>query len=343
MTAPCSDYSMGGLEGPPNPPTLGGVPAKPGHPSTTAPNPPTLGGVPAKPGHPSILRQALGAALAVVVALWLAAATPAHAQPYAGPLMDAHSHLSGPKVIDAYVDAMRDHKVSRVIILGVGGVQREDSAWIAAAARKYPRSVVPGVPVPNPDAPDAASNLDAEITRTKARIVGEVHVRQLSRKIDRDPSSEVFTKLFEVAARQLTPVVIHDELDDAAGAKLEKALATNRKATIILAHAGETTPARLEPLLQKNPNLFVDLSGMHFERKPSLATETGPIDPAFKALIEKMPERFLMGIDVWSPKLFQPEMLDRLMRWTRRILGELKPEVAERVAFKNTAGLLHLN
>jgi predicted TIM-barrel fold metal-dependent hydrolase len=173
--------------------------------------------------------------------------------------------------------------------------------------------------------------------------VGEVHVRQLSRKIDRDPSSEAFTKLFEVAARQLTPVVIHDELDDAASAKLEKALTTNRKTTIILAHAGEATPARLEPLLQKNPNLFVDLSGMHFERKPSLATETGPIDPAFKALIEKMPERFLMGIDVWSPKLFQPEMLDRLMKWTRRILGELKPEVAERVAFKNTAGLLHLD
>jgi predicted TIM-barrel fold metal-dependent hydrolase len=282
-------------------------------------------------------------AFAIVVTVGLGLAMPVHAQPYAGPLIDAHSHLSGPKVIDAYVDAMRDNKVSRVIILGVGGVQHDDPAWIAAAARKYPRSVVPGVPVPNPEAADAASKLDADITRIKARIVGEVHVRHLGRKIDRDPSSEAFTKLLEVAARQLTPVVIHDELDDAASAKLEKALATNRKATIILAHAGEASPARLEPLLQKNPNLFVDLSGMHFERKPSLASETGPIDPAFKALIEKIPERFLMGLDVASPKLGQPEMLDRLMKWTRRVLGELKPEVAERVAFKNAAGLLHLD
>jgi hypothetical protein len=28
-------------------------------------------------------------------------------------------------------------------------------------------------------------------------------------------------------------------------------------------------------------------------------------------------------------------MLDRLMRWTRRVLGELPPEVAERVAHGN--------
>ncbi len=283
-------------------------------------------------------------ALAAVVSLCLVVvARPARADEYTGPIIDAHSHLSGPKVIDEYVDAMRRHNVRRVIMLGVGGVQKEDPLWIAAASTKFPRSVVPGVPVPNPEAPDAASKLDADITRTKARIVGEIHVRQVSRKIDRDPSSEAFTKILEVAARQLTPVVIHDELDDAASARLEKALAGNRRATIILAHAGEATPARLDGLLQRHPNLFVDLSGMHFERTPSLATETGPINPAFKALIEKMPDRFLMGIDVWAPKLFQPEMLDRLMKWTRRILGELKPDVAERVAAKNAAGLLHLD
>ncbi len=285
-------------------------------------------------------RRALVAVVSLSVVLL---GRPARAEEYTGPIIDAHSHLSGPKVIDEYVEAMRRHNVKRVILLGVGGVQKEDPLWIGAASVKFPRSVVPGVPVPNPESPDAASKLDADITRTKARIVGEIHVRQVSRKIDRDPSSEAFTKLLEVAARQLTPVVIHDELDDAAAAKLEKALAGNRRVTIILAHAGEATPARLEPLLQRNPNLLVDLSGMHFERKPSLATETGPIDPAFKALIEKMPDRFLMGIDVWAPRLFQLEMLNRLMKWTRRVLGELRPDVAERVAAKNVSGLLHLD
>jgi len=78
---------------------------------------------------------------------------------------------------------------------------------------------------------------------------------------------------------------------------------------------------------------------MHFQRTPALATETGPLDPAWKTLIEKMPDRFVMGIDVWAPRLFEPAMLDRLMKWTRRILGELPPAVAERVVYRNAAKL----
>ncbi len=97
----------------------------------------------------------------------------------------------------------------------------------------------------------------------------------------------------------------------------------------------------MEGLLARNPNLIVDLSGMHFQRTPALATETGPLDPAWKALLEKMPDRFLMGIDVWAPRLFEPAMLDRLFTWTRRILGELAPGVAERVAHRNAAALFH--
>jgi predicted TIM-barrel fold metal-dependent hydrolase len=93
---------------------------------------------------------------------------------------------------------------------------------------------------------------------------------------------------------------------------------------------------------QAAPNLFFDLSGMHFQRKPALASETGPLDPAWKAVIEKHPDRFLMGIDVWAARLFEPATLDMLMTWTRRILGELKADVAERVAWKNAAALLKL-
>jgi hypothetical protein len=78
---------------------------------------------------------------------------------------------------------------------------------------------------------------------------------------------------------------------------------------------------------------------MHFLRTPRLASETGPLEPGWKALIERHPQRFLMGVDVWSPRLFEPAMLDRLMRWTRRVLGELRPDVAEGVAYGNAARL----
>lgn len=278
--------------------------------------------------------------LAVMAALTLCLLSgPASGADYAGPLIDAHSHVPNANAIDAYVDAMKRHNVRGVILLGVGGAQKDDPAWIAAAARRHPDRVLPGVPVPDPMAPDAGARLEAALAKVKAHAIGEIHLRQVSRKIDRDPNAPGFARILEVAAKHSLPVVVHDELNDGATAALGRVLAAHPKTLIVLAHAGEATPARLEPLLARHANLIVDLSGMHFQRTPALATETGPLDPAWKALIEKMPSRFVMGIDVWAPRLFEAPMLDRLMKWTRRILGELSPAVAEQVAYRNAARL----
>jgi predicted TIM-barrel fold metal-dependent hydrolase len=280
-------------------------------------------------------------ATAVLLAA-LTAAAPAGAADYAGPLVDAHSHLPNATAIDAYVAAMKRHKVVKVVLLGVGGVQKDDAAWLAAAARKYPDQVVIGQPVADPTSPQAAARLDAELGKSGARAVGEIHVRQVSRKIDRSPAAPGFVKVLEVAARHKTPVVIHDELDEAAAKALEKALETVPAATLVLAHAGSATPAVLDGLLARHANLVIDLSGMHFQRTPALATEKGPLDPAWKTLIEKHRDRFVVGVDVWAARLFEPAMLDRLMLWTRRVLGELSPETAERVAHRNAARLYRL-
>ncbi len=250
--------------------------------------------------------------IAIVLLVSLAWGASAGAAEYKGPLIDAHSHLPNARAIDAYVEAMKRHNVVKVVLLGVGGVQKDDPAWIAAAARKYPDRVVAALPLPDPTDDGAAARLDAALTKSPARAIGEVHLRQMGRRnIDRDPGDPAFGRILEVAAARGVPVVVHYELTDAAAAALDRALAAHRKATLVLAHAGE------------------------------LATETGPLDPAWKALLEKMPDRFLMGIDVWAPRLFEPAMLDRLFTWTRRILGELAPGVAERVAHRNAAALFH--
>jgi predicted TIM-barrel fold metal-dependent hydrolase len=279
-----------------------------------------------------------GMAIAVAI-IWTLVAGPARAAEYTGPLIDAHSHVPNATAIDAYVAAMKRHNISKVVLLGVGGVQKEDAAWIAAAVKKYPDRVIPGLPVSDPASAATAERLDTELKQGAARALGEVHVRQVSRKIDRDPSQPAFVKVMEVAARHQVPLVIHDELEARAVAALEKALAAQRRAVVILAHGGSATPALLDALLGRHPNLRVDLSGMHFQRTPSLASEDGPLDAGWKAVIERFPDRFLMGIDVWAPRLFEPAMLDRLMTWTRRILGDLKPDVAERVAYRNATAL----
>ncbi len=284
--------------------------------------------------------------LAPLVSLLLALLLPAAAAAadYVGPLIDAHSHVPDATAIDGYVAAMKRHNVSKVVLLGVGGVQKEDAQWIAAAAKAHPEHVVPGLPVPDPTRGDAAGTLDVELARTKAHVMGEVHLRQVGRKIDRDPNDPHFLEILKLAAGRGVPIVIHYEMTaPTAVAQLEKALGARPEAIVVLAHAGEAKPAELEKVLARNANLMVDLSGMHFQRTPSLASEKGPLDARWKALIEKMPDRFLIGIDVWAPRLFEPAMLDRLMRWTRRVLGQLSPAVAERVAWKNAARLYRLD
>jgi predicted TIM-barrel fold metal-dependent hydrolase len=258
-------------------------------------------------------------------------------------LIDAHSHLPNSTAIDAYVAAMKRHNVTKVVLLAVGGLQKDDTIWLTAASKKYPDRVVAGLPLPDPTAEAAASQLEIQLERARPRVIGEVHMRQVGRRlIDRDPNNPVFGRILDAAGKFSVPIVIHYELTDAAETALDRALAAHRKTTVVLAHGGEGPPGRLERLIMRNANLHVDLSGMHFQRTPALASETGPLDPGWKALIEKMPDRFLIGVDVWAARLFEPAMLDRLFVWTRRILGELKPDVAERVAHRNAAKLFRL-
>jgi predicted TIM-barrel fold metal-dependent hydrolase len=261
---------------------------------------------------------------------------------YAGPLIDAHSHLHGPEAIGPLVAAMDRHRIARVALLGVGGVQKHDPAWIARAAERYPDRVVAVAPVPDPLAPDAARRLERDLGSGRYRAAGEVHVHQASRKIRRAIDTPPFRALLDVCSGHGAPFVVHDELTDGLVAELGNALSQNRKATIVLAHGGSAEPAVLAGLLARHENFHVDLSGMHFLRAPALATEAGPLGAGWRGLLTEHADRFLAGIDLWAPALFAPAMLDRLMGWTRRILGELAPATAERIAHANVVRLYRL-
>jgi predicted TIM-barrel fold metal-dependent hydrolase len=282
-------------------------------------------------------------ALVVACVVVIGLLGPAAAADYTGPLIDAHGHVPNATAIDVYVAAMKRHNVRKVVLLGVGGLQPDEGGWIEGAAKKYPDLVTVGVRVPDPTHMAAAGQLDVELARTKARVMGEAHIRHVERQIERDPSAPAFMQILQLSAQRGVPIVIHDDLTPAASASLEAALAAHRQATIVLAHAGGAKPAALEGLLARNANLMIDLSGMHFQRTPALAKEKGPLDPAWKALIVKRPDRFLIGLDVWAARLFEPAALDRLLTWTRRVLGELPPEIAERVGWKNAAALYQLD
>jgi predicted TIM-barrel fold metal-dependent hydrolase len=264
------------------------------------------------------------------------------ATPYAGPLIDAHSHLHSPDAIEPLIAAMDRHRIARVALLGVGGVQKDDRAWISRAAERYPERVIAVAPVPDPLAPDAARQLEKDLASGRYRGGGEIHVHQASRKIRRAIDGPPFRALLEVSAAHGAPLVVHDELTDGLVPELERALAQNRTATIVLAHAGSAEPLVLAGLLARHDNLQIDLSGTHFLRTPALATEAGSLGAPWRSLLSERADRFLAGIDLWAPALFAPAMLDRLMSWTRRILGEIPAAAAERIAHANAARLYRL-
>src|SRR5262245_46712182 len=163
------------------------------------------------------MTTALGLLGSVVLPLLLALASPARAADYGGPLIDAHSHLPNATAIDAYVAAMKRHKVVKVVLLGVGGLQKDDTIWLTAAAKKYPDLVVAGLPLPDPTTEAAASQLEVQLARARPRVIGEIHLRQVGRRlIDRDPNSAAFGKILDVAGKSGVPLVVHYELTDAA-------------------------------------------------------------------------------------------------------------------------------
>jgi predicted TIM-barrel fold metal-dependent hydrolase len=102
------------------------------------------------------------------------------------------------------------------------------------------------------------SQLELQLDRGKPRVIGEVYMRQVGRRlIDRDPNAAVFGKILETAAKFAVPIVIHYELTDQAETALGPRARRHRKSTIVLAHGGEGPPGRLDRLLLRNPNLFI--------------------------------------------------------------------------------------
>jgi len=101
-------------------------------------------------------------------------------------------------------------------------------------------------------------------------------------------------------------------------------------------------PALLRQLLAAHPNLFCELSGRESIRRiyrGDPIDEAGVLKPAWKALLEDLPDRFVIGTDVDPATLgtYAEEV-----RWWRGILAQLTPATAAKLAHQNAERLLKL-
>lgn len=103
---------------------------------------------------------------------------------------------------------------------------------------------------------------------------------------------------------------------------------------ILWAHAGFDYAAIISKMMDQYPTLWADLSF-----RGEIINE-GRLMKAWKKLLVKHPDRFLLGIDTYEPPRWL--QLDNVMRWQREILSALPAEAARKIAFENGRRLTQL-
>ena len=110
-----------------------------------------------------------------------------------------------------------------------------------------------------------------------------------------------------------------------------------QKTKLIWAHTGiGGVPAtRVDALFAKYPLLMGELS-----YRPGLTCDGGQLCPEWRGLLQKYPNRFMVGSDTWVNQRWL--YYDELMKGYRAWLGDLPAELARKIAWGNAAALFGL-
>ena len=276
----------------------------------------------------------MGLRVAVAAALLAAGALAARAEPYAGPIFDAHLHYNDeaqePYPVGVVFELFRKNGVRGIL---ANSRPNDGTRALVEARRANPAlgvEVVPFIRVYRnradygtwQDNREIHAMIVAEEKRGYYRGIGEFHVH--GKAADTAVLKDIVD--FSVARG----LVLHAHSDDEA---IEILFRHNPKARVIWAHTGFGTPlARVEEMLRKYPSLWGELSYR------SDVASAGRLSPEWKALFARHPTRFVVGSDTWVNERWAsyPAIMGDYRRW----LGELPRGTAEMVAWRNAATLL---
>lgn len=266
--------------------------------------------------------RALGMAVGLLLVVGAQAAEPL-------PLFDAHLHYN--------VEATERHPLSYVFDLWrknrVTGVlansrpndgtralyeAKQNDIWVVPFIRPY---------IVQPDRhtwfsdPKIYALIESEHKRGYYRGIGEFHL------LGQDAKTEWVKKTVDFSVAN--SLYLHAHSDDEA---IDILFSHNPKARIIWAHTGFTTaPEMIEKYLQRYPALWGELSYRYD------ISENGRIKPAWRALLVKYPDRFLIGSDTWVNERW--DRYAEIMSGYRAWLAQLPKDVAERIAYRNAEEL----
>ena len=259
------------------------------------------------------------AAIALLTTLWL----PANARAEY-PIFDAHIHFSQPDW-DAYPPERA------LSILARAGVRRAivSSTPDDGTLKLYERDPKRVIPILRPyrtrddmstwwKDPATIPYLEQRLAKGVHKGIGEFHIH------GKDINTPVLKRITEMAAQR--NLYLHAHSDDAAVIEL---FAIEPRSRIIWAHAGMSSGApAVGALMDKHATLWADLSYRYGDVAPG-----GTLDPAWRALLIRHADRFMLGSDTWTTSRW--EQVVSMAGDARRFLQQLPPDVAEKIASKN--------
>ncbi len=276
--------------------------------------------------------------LALVLALSLAG-VPLRAQ---DGYFDAHVHLNDPA---AHVERMDRLGIPRALVFwGHAG----DNPEIRAAAARWPDRLVPMVSV-SPERRDPYGNwwkaadprllthLEAELDQGGYRGIGELSIVHFPSKgfpeTEVSPLHPLMDGIMRIAARRSLPVMVHCEMTYAR--ELDALLRAHPAVRLVWAHGGYAPLYWTERMLLAHPGLVIELSMRTVDRHPRspdywILEAPGKVWPEWLRLVERFPDRFLVGSDatqrngaVDESRMASPYvLLDQLSSGARRRVAQ---------------------
>lgn len=292
--------------------------------------------------HPSVRPLALAAAL---IGLTGCAATGLRTAPPLR-LLDVHTHMMIENITpDAEVALLKQAGIDRVVMM------HNEPPVLAALARKYPGFVIPSLGLTRA-ATGPGLRLDANSGTAMERAYrdggacafGEIPGTIFGESAD-------INAIYAAATSTGAPLLWHIDLaKPETVAMVERAATANPKMNLILGHLGWTAgPELIGRLLDAHPNLYTEVS-IRFDAPGSLpwrnngadlsilaADETVP--PAWRAVMERHPDRFMFAMDINS---FGPRytITADLVKTGRKALASLPRPLAQAIAHGNAERLL---
>ena len=254
------------------------------------------------------------------------------------PIIDLHFHFTEDWDIDALVKEMDALGVAKV---GNGAMGAPD-ALALDWARRYPDRFIPFAgkeaisdfilsdgerawTLKSPAVVAYLREFEAALKAGQFKGIGEINNND---DYNFPADSLLMQRLWSLSATYRVPINVHTYSREGLVAEMERLLASDRRGTWVWAHAGEARPELVRRLLRLHPNLHMELSNRAFDIMR---------DPEWKVLLEEFSDRFVLGTDALN---FQQFVLG-IGRW-RKVLKQLSPATARKLAHKNAERLLNL-